>query len=63
MGLEKAIEHGKEKREPYRGGKSVSFHCRNHGGARHSKRNNWECMYCRDNRLHKFKIDELKGKD
>lgn len=45
MSLDKAIEHGKEKRKPYRGAKAVDSTCRNHGS----------CPYCRDNRLHKFK--------
>lgn len=31
MSLDKAIEHGKEKRKPYRGAKAVDSHCRNHG--------------------------------
>lgn len=31
MSLDKAIEHGKEKRRPYRGAKAVDSHCRNHG--------------------------------
>ena len=30
--LFKAIEHGKEKRKPYRGAKSFDRSCRNHGG-------------------------------
>jgi predicted secreted acid phosphatase len=45
MGLEKAIEHGKEKRKPYRGAKSFVRSCRNHGG----------CGYCLSNRTHKYK--------
>ena len=39
MSLLKAIIHGKEKRKMYRGGKSVSIHCRNHGGSKNKKRN------------------------
>ena len=31
MSLDKAIEHGKEKRKPYRGAKAVDHSCRNHG--------------------------------
>lgn len=38
--LDKAIEHGKEKRKPYRGAKKVDHTCRNHGS----------CPYCRRNR-------------
>lgn len=45
MSLDKAIEHGKEHRKPYRGSKAVDRTCRNHGG----------CEWCRQNRLHKFR--------
>lgn len=31
MSLDKAIEHGKEHRKPYRGAKAVDKTCRNHG--------------------------------
>lgn len=31
MSLDKAIEHGKEHRKPYRGAKAVDSTCRNHG--------------------------------
>ena len=34
MGLEKAIEHGKEKRKAYRGAKAVDSTCRNHGSVK-----------------------------
>lgn len=40
MALDKAIHYGKEKRAPYRKGKAVSTHCRNHGS----------CAYCTSNR-------------
>lgn len=53
MGLEKAIKYGKEKRKPYRDGKAVDPHCRNHGG----------CTWCRDGKLHTHKKNELKWKD
>lgn len=39
MSLLKAIIHGKEKRKMYRSGKSVSIHCRNHGGVKTKKEN------------------------
>lgn len=42
MALDKAIQHGKEKRKPYRRGKAVCRGCRNHGS----------CGYCLGNRLH-----------
>jgi hypothetical protein len=32
MSLDKGIEHGKERRKPYRGAKAVDKTCRNHGG-------------------------------
>ncbi len=48
MSLDKAIKHGKEHREPYRGAKAVDPTCRNHGG----------CPYCESNRLHKIKKQE-----
>ena len=40
MSLDKAIEHGKEKRKPYRGSKAIDHTCRNHGG----------CDWCLANR-------------
>lgn len=45
MSLNKAIEHKKEHRKPYRKAKAVDSHCRNHG----------ECPYCQGNRQHKHK--------
>jgi threonine dehydrogenase-like Zn-dependent dehydrogenase len=42
MALDKAIEHGKEKRRPYRGAKAVCASCRNHGN----------CPYCERGRKH-----------
>lgn len=53
MSLYKAIKYGKEKRKPYRGAKSVSGSCRNHGG----------CSWCEGNRLHSSKVREEKYKD
>ncbi len=55
MGLDKAIEHGKEKRKLYRGAKAVSQHCRNHGGRKGKSRNPWECEWCLGNRLYSSK--------
>lgn len=47
MSLEKAIQHGKEKRAQYKGRTSKRFDrsCRNHGN----------CGYCENNRLFSFK--------
>lgn len=49
MSLDKAIEHGKEKRKPYAGAKAVDCTCRNHGS----------CEWCRSNRLYQqLKMEE-----
>lgn len=45
MSLDKAIEHGKEKRKPYRGIKAIDYTCRNHGS----------CEWCKRNRQFKFR--------
>lgn len=45
MSLDKAILYGKEKRKPYRGAKAIDKQCRNHGS----------CLYCQQNRKHKFR--------
>ncbi len=42
MGLQKAIQHGKEKRRPWPYYKMVDRNCCNHGG----------CSYCYGNRTH-----------
>ena len=50
MSLDKTIEHGKEKRKPYRGSKSFAWSCRNHGG----------CTWCENDRQYsnlKIKIE------
>ena len=46
--LDKAIEHSKEHRKPYRGSKVFDRTCRNHGG----------CNWCKDNRL--YRTNKLK---
>lgn len=53
MGLEKAIEHGKEHRKPYRGSKAFDHYCRNHG----------ECIWCKNNRLFSKTKDREKLKE
>ena len=40
MSLNKAIEHKKEHRKPYKGSKAIDKTCRNHGG----------CPWCEENR-------------
>lgn len=45
MSLDKSIQHGKERRKPYRGAKAIDPTCRNHGG----------CPVCEANRKHKFR--------
>lgn len=42
MPLDKAIQHGKERRRPYTGVKAIDRTCRNHGS----------CGWCRDNRTY-----------
>lgn len=53
MGLEKAIEHGKEHRKLYHGSKAYDSWCRNHG----------KCVWCRLGRQHKKKVEEQRAKD
>lgn len=53
MSLDKAIEHGKEKRKPYYGSKAIDHTCRNHGG----------CPWCEENRKHKFRDKEKDCRD
>jgi hypothetical protein len=43
MSLDKAIEHKKERRKPYRRSKAIDGSCRNHGS----------CPSCRSARKHK----------
>ena len=50
MSLDKAIEHGKERRKPYKGAKAVDKSCRNHG----------DCYYCEQDRLYKYKKKHKK---
>lgn len=53
MSLDKAIEHGKEKRKPYHGSKAFDYTCRNHGG----------CPWCVGNRKHKFMDKHPPGRE
>ena len=48
MSLDKAIKHKKERRKPYYGAKAISCSCRNNGN----------CDWCRENRLHKSIIQQ-----
>lgn len=51
MSLDKAIEHGKEKRKPFRHSKRFDKTCRCHGS----------CSYCRNNRLHASEVRKDKA--
>lgn len=51
MSLEKAIKHGKEKRERYYGSKAFDAACRPHG----------TCPYCSKGRQHKHRKAMLKA--
>lgn len=53
MSLDKAIEHGKEHRKPYRGSKAIDKTCRNHGG----------CPWCEGNRKHKMDKRTIKPEE
>lgn len=48
MALDKAIQHGKEHRKPYTGGKAIDRTCRNHGS----------CDWCKGNRLYASNVQE-----
>lgn len=48
VALDKAIQHGKEYRKPYTGGKAIDRTCRNRGS----------CKWCKCNRLHASKVQE-----
>lgn len=52
MTLDKAIEHHKEHRKPYRGGKAIFVSCRNHGG----------CDWCLANRMYQLQRQNEKSK-
>lgn len=56
MGLDKAIEHGKEHRKSYRGAKACDKTCRNHGSDDWAKNNRLN----RSNRLIEKSNQELK---
>lgn len=51
--LDKAIEHGKERRKPYRKAKAFDRTCRNHGS----------CKWCEGNRLHSARRRLLAAED
>ena len=55
MSFDKAIEHKKEHRKPYKGAKLVDVFCRNHGA----------CPWCRENRTYKNlkRIEQAKSKE
>lgn len=55
MSLNKAIEHNKERRKPYKGGKAIDKNCRNHGG----------CPWCLGNRTYKNRkrIEKMLDKE
>ena len=54
MSLNKAIEHGKEKRKQYTGAKAIDCTCRNHGS----------CEWCKNNRLYQqIKTEEASKQE
>lgn len=52
MSLDKAIEHGKEKRKPWMDSRAIAKSCRNHG----------DCEFCKGNRLYGRRRLEEKAK-
>lgn len=53
MSLNKAIEHHKEHRKPYKGAKAIDKHCRNNGN----------CDWCKGNRTYSNKKRKQKYND
>ena len=53
MSLDKAIEHGKERRRPYYGSKAIDCTCRNHG----------DCPCCQGNRAYSTRKRKEAMKD
>jgi len=53
MSLDKAIEHGKEHRKPYKGSKASDHSCRNNGS----------CAYCIHNRTYANVKREMQSKE
>lgn len=53
MSLDKAIEHGKEKRKPYYGAQAIDPSCRNHG----------TCEWCKGARLYRSRRLEQMARD
>lgn len=56
MSLYKAIQYGKEHRQPWRGrdrSKNIDGTCRNHGS----------CDYCKLNRLYQLRKETQKARD
>lgn len=53
MSMDKAIQHGKEWRKPYRGSKTIDYTCRNHG----------TCYWCKSNRQFKFRDKKPREKE
>jgi len=51
MSLEKAIQHGKEKRKNYYGSQAFDHSCRPHGG----------CPYCENNRKFSDQVNRMKA--
>lgn len=53
MSLDKAIEHGKEKRKPYTDSRAIFGSCRNHG----------TCWHCNGNRLYRSRRLEQMARE
>lgn len=58
MSLDKAIEHGKEHRKPYRGSKVFDVYCRNHKGCQACLNNRFIQMHRMNEKL-KYDLKEM----
>lgn len=60
MSLDKAIEHGREKRKPYyKLCYQIDRTCRNHGG-NGKKHDGWQCPWCKENRLYQTTKEKMR---
>lgn len=53
VSLDKAIEHGNERRKKYRRSKAFDASCRNHG----------DCAVCQENRMYANKKREMEAEE
>lgn len=61
--LDKAIEHGKEHRKPYRKSKRFDWTCRNHGRGNHRGHGaaGNQCLWCLDDKIHSAEVRKAQA--